>query len=333
MQPQQYPPQGYPAQPGYAPQPQQQYAPPQYGQPYPQQGYPQPAPAAPPAAPAPGYGGAHPQGHDPFAAPAPPQSSIVRPRLLDFGRDPGGRLVLITPTDIKRGVPNRLSNKPGDTQDRMTCDLVVLDGNAFPYGGAPEKGQPHTLLATVPCEIPSMWISNVGLIGQVERRMNEPVLGRLVIEPLDNGNTIYRLKDATEAEKQVARQYLVDKQAGLIQPPAHPVATQPYAGPPPQQAQPQYAPPPQAPQYAPPQAPPGYELASQQQYAAGAQPQQYAVPQGQQPPAPPAWAPPVQQVNLDVPVPPYTPEQWMGFPPEQRQLIAGAYAAQQRPGI
>src|SRR5688572_3862880 len=113
-QPQQYPPQGYapqyppqtpPAPPQYAPQP--QYAPPAQ---YPQQ--PAYAPPAPPQAPpAPGYGGAHPQGHTSFRPPDPRQSDIVRPRLLDFGRD--NRLVLISPTKIERGVPNNLG-KPGE---------------------------------------------------------------------------------------------------------------------------------------------------------------------------------------------------------------------------
>lgn len=314
MQPQ-YPPQGYP-QPGYPPQPQPQYPP----APQPGYGYPQPqyAPPAPPQVPqgapvAPGYGGAHPQGVDPFNAPTPPQANIVRPRLLDFAAD--GRLVLISPIKIDRNLPNNLG-KQGDTQDRMTADVVILDGPPFPYGGAPEKGTPHNLTAQVPYEIISMFISSAPLISQCERRLGEMVLGRLSRRQLPNGNTAYRLDDPTEADRAVARAYLVDKQAGRIAPPAQHVATQPTA-------------------------PPGVygqQPAPQPQYAAPApqyDPNAYAAPQGpavgQMPPPVQAWAPPVAQVDINTPPPGYDPAQWAMLPEEHRQMIAGAAA--QRPGI
>ena len=192
MQPQQYPPQppyGYPAQ-----------MPAQY--PHPGQYAPQGPPQAPPA---PGYGGAHPQGVAPqFHAPAPPQASIVRPRLLDIGRE--GRLVLVKPTKVERDLPNNLG-KPGDKQDRMTADVVILDGPPFMFGGAPEKGQPHTHNGAPPYEILSMYISSGPLISQCERRIGEYVLGRLSIRQLPNGNTAYRLNDPTEADSDQARKW------------------------------------------------------------------------------------------------------------------------------
>ncbi len=154
-------------------QPNQQYAyPPQQAYPqqvgpppgYVQQQYPQQQPQyAPPQAPqqqAPGYGGVVPQ----FSPPAPPQASIVRPRMQDFARE--GRLVLVKPTKIERNVPNT-KGKPGDTQDRLTADVVILDGAPFPYGGQPENGNPHTHQAMIPHEIPGMFISSAGLISQV----------------------------------------------------------------------------------------------------------------------------------------------------------------------
>lgn len=305
--PQYYQPPGTP--PGYAP----QYAPAPQGYAPPQPQYAPPAPQYAPqpqqAPPAPGYGGANPQGHDGFRAPDPQQSNVIRPRLLDFGRD--GRLVLISPIKIERGVPNNLG-KPGEVQDRMTADVVVLDGAPFGFGGAPEKGKPHTHTAQTPYESVGMWISSAPLISQCERRVGESVLGRLGVKNLPNGNTAYKLDDPNEQDMALARQYLVDKQAGKIAPPQQIPASQPYAGPPPQQA-PQAPPAPQymtapapLPQYAPaPQAP-------QQQYA---------------PPPPP----PAAVVDIDTCPSNIDPAWWAQQPPEVRMLHAGQ--AQSRPGV
>jgi len=320
--PQQYPPQGY------APQPQQQYAPPQYGQPYPQQGYPQPQQ----------YG--QPQGYPqpaPAAAPPPPitypttlgdpdpkASSVPRPRLQDIGR--ANRLVLIRPLKIERNVPNT-QGKPGDVQDRMTADVVIFDGGPVAWGGKPERGVPHTTQSPLPYEIPAMYISSGPIITQCERRMNEVVVGRLGITELPNGQTAYGLTNASADEKAIVTQFLFAKAQGQLGDPQPAQAAQPaQVSPPPQQyaqqpqAQPQYAP------QQPPQAPQGYP-----------QPQQYGppqgVPQGPAPQAPPAWAPPQQQVDVNVVVPPHTPESWFAMPPEQRYMIAAAAASQQGPGI
>jgi hypothetical protein len=297
MQPQYAPPPPPPQ--GYAPQypPQApQYAPP----PAPPQYAPAPQYAAPQAPPAPGYGGAHPQGHDGFRAPDPQQSNIVRPRLLDFARD--GRLVLISPIKVERGVPNT-QGKPGETQDRMTADVVILDGPAFPFGGAPEKGKPHTHTAQVPYESVGMWISSTPLISQCERRIGESVLGRLGIKDLPNGNIAYKLDDPTEQDMATCRAYLVDKQAGKIAPPQQIPATQPYAGPPPQAQQAYMTQPAPLPQYA---------------------------------PAPPPPPPPAAAIDIDTCPPEVDPAWWATAPPEVRAHYAGqraGYAAQARPGV
>jgi hypothetical protein len=322
VQPQQYPPQGY------APQPQQQYAPPQYGQPYPQQGYPQPqyappaapqyAPPAPPQAPP-----AAPQQYAAPVAPDRPAATVLRPRLQDFGRD--GRLVMISPTKIERGLPNRLG-KPGDVQDRMTADVVILDGAPFPFGGAPEKGQPHTTSASAPYEVPAMFISSAPLISQCERRIGESVLGRLRIVQLENGNSAYRIDDPTQADFDACNAFIAAKVAGRVAPPQQ----APQAAP--QQAA--YAPPPQQaaymtqpatlPPYAgaqPPAAPPY-----------GGIPAQQPMPQQQ-----PAYGPPpAQQLDIDtVPNtnPPTDPNWWAAQPPEYRQMVVASLASQQRPGV
>lgn len=281
-------------------------------QPYPPQGY-APAPPPPPPQPyppqpqyAPGYGGAHPAGPSPVADPSPPQSSIVRPRMLDFARD--NRLVLIKCTDIKRGVPNNLG-KPGETQNRMTCDLVVLDGAPFPFGGQPEKGVPHTHTAQLPYEILSIWITSDGLISQCERFMNEWIAGRLGIRQLANGNTAYKLEKATDEEKAQAAAFLVAKQSGQIVSPEPIPAAQPYG--PPVSAQPMAGP------------PPGYQQSpAQAQYMTQPAPvPQYA------PPPPPAPA----AVNLDECPPTIDPAWWNAQPPEVRMMYVGQ--SQGRPGV
>jgi len=312
VQPQQYPPRGY------APQPQQQYAPPQYGQPYPQPGYPQPQYAPPQAPPAPQQQYAAP------VAPDRPAATVVRPRLQDFGRD--GRLVMISPTKIERNLPNRLG-KPGDVQDRMTADVVILDGAPFPFGGAPEKGQPHTTSASAPYEIPAMFISSAPLISQCERRMGESVLGRLRIVQLENGNSAYRIDDPTQADFDACNAFIAAKLAGRVAPPQQMPQQAPQAAP-----QPQYAPPPQQaaymtqpatlPPYAgaqPPMAPPTYAPA----------PAQVSV-------APAYGPPPAQQLDIDtVPNtnPPTDPAWWAAQPAEYRQMVVASLASQQRPGV
>lgn len=336
MQPQQYPPQQPYAQPAYAPQPQQGYPP--QGQPYPQPQYaPQPPQEYPPAQPQ--Y--APPAQHAPtgpavpqtFDNPRPPQSSVTRPRMTDFGHD--GRLVIISPTKIDRGVPNNLG-APGSTQDRMTADVQILDGHPFPFGGAPEKGKPHTLQATIPYEIPAMFISNVGLISQCETRIGGHVLGRLHSVSLPNGNTAYRIDDPTDHDRELARQWAAAKVAGqLAAPQAQPA---PVAAPPQAPPQPQYAPQPAPayPQSAPPAQPYGDPYAAQQYppqqgYPAQAPPQYAPQPQAQ----PAQWAPPAQQLDVNVAPNGYPGGQpaWDALPPDQRAMIAGAAASQQRPGV
>lgn len=316
MQPnQQYPPQGYAPQPQYAPPAPPQYPPqgypqqpPQYGPP---PGYPQQPPAQPQYAPPAAPQQAAPQTqYGPPRAPDAPAATVTRPRLQDFGRD--GRLVLISPSEIKRGLPNRLG-KPGDTQDRMTADVVILDGNAFPFGGQPEKGVAHTLLSSEPpYEIPAMFISSAPLISQCERRVGESVLGRLRIVPLQNGNSAYRIDDPTQADFEVANAFIAAKAQGRV------AAPQPAPQSAPPQPQPQQAPP----QYMTQPAPvPAYNPGG-------------AVPQPQQYPQQPQYGPPpTQQLDIDT-VPPNTdPNWWAAQPPEYRQMVVGSLQSQQRPGV
>jgi hypothetical protein len=126
------------------------------------------------------------------------------------------RLLLILPYKVET-VPNRL--QPGSTQERMTADVIVLDGGALQYGGAPEKTppKPHDKQVDVPHKVPRMFLSQAGLISQssealAKRQRGEPgmVLGRLTTgEAKEAGhNPPWLLAPPTDADKQIARAYL-----------------------------------------------------------------------------------------------------------------------------
>lgn len=339
MQPQQggYPPQGYA--------PPQQYAPAGYGQPAPQYGPP-------------------PQGYAPqaqYVPPAPPQQSYAGPTGDEFGTpdaiggtrarlaDAGpGRLVLITPYKIERNVPNRRAKPDANgqlpTQDRMTCDVVFLDGPPFMYGGDPtgENGppKPHTETATIPHESRGIFISNVLLVSQCERSLPvgntpaRPVLGRLVkgVPSQPGLRPPWKLEDPTDADRQVARDYLRWVQEQRISAPAPttpPAQYAPTGYPQGGGMQPTNPPAPYG-QY-PPQGAPAPQQAAAQYIGdpnAGAQYAPQGYPQGAPAPQAPPAAP---AVDLSVPPPGWAPEVWATVPDDQRQMIVAANAA--RPGI
>lgn len=57
---------------------------------------------------------------DPFGDPG---SSSTYPSLKQLK----GRTLIVRPTKLEKGLPNPL--QPGQTRDRMTADVVVLDGD------------------------------------------------------------------------------------------------------------------------------------------------------------------------------------------------------------
>ena len=150
-------------------------------------------------------------GEDPFSGPAPQKAR--GPRL----RDLYGRLLLLVPTKLETGVPNRL--QAGSTQDRMTTDVIVLDGGPIAFGGTPEKTPPvpHDKTAQVPHKTAGQYISSTGLISQcrealARRAQGQPgmVLGRLSTGTAKEAgqNAPWLLLPPTDEDKQLARQYL-----------------------------------------------------------------------------------------------------------------------------
>lgn len=158
-----------------------------------------------------GFGGQ--PGADPFGAPAP---RAERPRI----RDIYGRLLLIIPRRMEYNLPNRARDaKPGDTQDRMTADVIVLDGGTLLYGGAPEKQPPvpHSKSVEVPYKIEGIYISQKGLLSQSRDAITKMqtgqigmVLGRLDVSPeaRPGENAAYILTPFTEHDAGLARAWL-----------------------------------------------------------------------------------------------------------------------------
>lgn len=152
-----------------------------------------------------------PAGNDPFGQPAP---RLERPRV----RDLYGRLLLIIPKRLEHNVVStRLKNKDGSpqVQDRMTGDVIVLDGGPLAYGGAPEATppSPHTREVAPPYRFTDMFLSGKGIVAQsrealAKRERNEPgmVLGRLTRE--SGQNKPWLLSPYTPEDAALARAYL-----------------------------------------------------------------------------------------------------------------------------
>ena len=171
------------------------------------------AQAAQQAVPAAPVAPAVPAGGDVFDDPAPQRPRGPRPQELY------GRLVLIIPKLVER-VPSNDEKAPAGTMvDRMTADVIVLDGGPLHYGGKPEKLPPipHDKVAQIPFRQPSMYVSAVGIVSQcrdalAKRERGEPgmVVGRWMtgVQTDPKKQAPYLLEKATDADKALARAYL-----------------------------------------------------------------------------------------------------------------------------
>lgn len=106
------------------------------------------------------------------------------PRIADFGV---GRLLAIIPLKIERNVPGV---KAGETQDRITADIVAMDGGPLIFGGSEQKGTPHTKrVDQFPYLAVGCLISQKILVSQLERKVGVGiVVGRLTKGEARGGN-------------------------------------------------------------------------------------------------------------------------------------------------
>lgn len=122
-----------------------------------------------------------------------------------------GRLLLITPTGIERGITSPLKKEP---HDRITADVVILDGD--PIKGVLNKDNEVTHIYETPLSPPhkldAMWISQTVLVNQLRNAQKNSgmVLGRVTqLPPVKAGNNkSWSLDAPTEDDKKVARAYI-----------------------------------------------------------------------------------------------------------------------------
>lgn len=182
---------------------------------------------------------------DPFGGPA------VIPTEFATIESFRGRLVLIKPTKLETGLPNQMN--PGQLQDRMTADVSVVDGRG-PVQQFKNR-QPTGQILAGP-EFPGTWFSQDRVVKQLMDAYKNGTMVLGVLETYKPGQQAIKgnpwgIVEATEEQKQLARNYLANRTIGN--------ATAPAAA-------------------------PQYPAQPQQTYAATPAPTQaYAAPQGQPP--------------------------------------------------
>jgi hypothetical protein len=250
-----------------------------------------------------------------------------------------GRLLMIRPTKLERGVVNTLgrpdSNGQMPTQDRMTCTVTILDGPPLLYGGKPKEGIPDTIQANVPCEFEGMLNSQVLIVSQCESKVpgapgGKPeggvVLGRYGRSekaPSQPGmERARKLLIAADADRALARQWVAYKANASIGNPAD-VAQAPAPAPQVSQAPPQ--------SYGVPPAPvQSYDPQMAAQAYLGGPPQANYAPQPQPPQTYAQGGPIAPPLDISTPPTGMPPEVWETLTTEQKTAFAQSAAA--RPG-
>lgn len=164
-----------------------------------------------------------------------PQTAGTAPTITHMMMQPG-RLVAIIPTRLERNV--KAPGNEGNTQDRITADVLIIDGGPITYGGKPWARPPVPdthVVQQLPYLATNVWISNKILVTQLERKVGSGiVVGRLIYGEARGGNNApYKLtEDPTPEEVAFVTQWWAAYQAGQFQnPPATPLApVQGFAG-------------------------------------------------------------------------------------------------------
>lgn len=143
---------------------------------------------------------------DPFAEPGPVGSGGKNPSFAQLK----GRLLLITPTALDKGITSPMKKDP---HDRITADVVILDGD--PIKGVLNKDNEVTHVydepITAPHKIENMWISQAVLVNQLRNahKSGGMVLGRVNQLPARPGQSkAWTLESPEEADKAEARKYI-----------------------------------------------------------------------------------------------------------------------------
>lgn len=117
-----------------------------------------------------------------MTAPAQQMASFADPAAVGGTRpairDLVGRTVVIRPT---RYEPNAPAIKAGETQQRITADILIVDGGPLEFGGnMVTKKVPNTLRVAAPYWATGVLISNKNVVDAVKDQVGiAPVLGRI----------------------------------------------------------------------------------------------------------------------------------------------------------
>lgn len=147
---------------------------------------------------------------DPFSTPQDNPIPSEHPSAASFR----GRLILIEPTKYQQDLPKK--DKPGQFEDKITATVTVIDGSG-PVELMPQQ-VPSGQFVEGP-EYTGVWFSQQRVVAAlVNRQTKQPLkmmLGRLTTfkgGPAREGNP-WGIEEPTEADKQVARDYLEKRNA------------------------------------------------------------------------------------------------------------------------
>lgn len=147
---------------------------------------------------------------DPFEAPTDVVSKFASIQSFQ------GRLVLISPTKLETGIPS--ADNPQKLVDRITADVMTVDG----------KGQVQIFQRRMPTgqylsgpEHRGVWIGQDRLVQQLRQDGGRGALKGMVLGTIDTwkggpagkGNP-WEIRPATEADKQMARDFLASRTVG-----------------------------------------------------------------------------------------------------------------------
>jgi hypothetical protein len=150
-----------------------------------------------------------------FSTPPPPSASNGggQPKPADLQ----GRLLLILPERLERGVPSRFTDRATgqpQLQDKLTATVIVLDGGPL-YWTPTRSGQPQQPRnEQVPYVIKNMWITQSKLIEQLDEPLRQRQAGQagLALGRLwkagPGQNDPYLLAPAQPQDVQVYDQYV-----------------------------------------------------------------------------------------------------------------------------
>ena len=150
------------------------------------------------------------KGDDPFSDPGSASSFPAMKQLR-------GRVLIVHPTKLEAGLPNTL--QPGTTYDRMTADVIVLDGD--PITGRLDDDDNETPFdepLVPPFKLESMFISGAKLITECKGKLprgEQPaglVIGKLTrLAPQKAGRKgAWSLETATDEQKALGKKYLAN---------------------------------------------------------------------------------------------------------------------------